>query len=156
MLFWRNTDETIWTRSTFLREPPSLSTNHPISEQFFNDPSLCPNFENNLPPRRKLCAPFLYPLKTENLTVLKSLLGPIVLNMFICNSFRNVIHISYNFISCNNNVNPFLPIFPFDPPENRKPLAFWCFQEQQKRIWGRKRGKKGSFFTVTLPADITT
>ena len=27
-----------------------LSTNSPISEQFFNDPPLCPNFKNNPPP----------------------------------------------------------------------------------------------------------
>ena len=30
----------------FLRELPI--TNPPISEQFFNDPSLCPNFKNTL------------------------------------------------------------------------------------------------------------
>ena len=33
----------------FLREPP-LSTNPPISEQFFHDPPLCPNFKNKKPP----------------------------------------------------------------------------------------------------------
>ena len=30
--------------------PPPLSTNPPISEQFFNDPPLCPNFKNEIPP----------------------------------------------------------------------------------------------------------
>ena len=140
MLFWRNTDETIWTRSTFLREPPSLSTNLPISEQFFNDPSLCPDFENNLPPRRKLCAPFLDPLKTENLTVLKSLLGPIVLNMFICNSFCNVIHISYSFISCNNNVNPFLPSIPFWSPWKQETIGFLMFSRATKENMEKKKG----------------
>ena len=33
----------------FLKEPP-FSTNPPISEQFFHDPPLCPNFENKNPP----------------------------------------------------------------------------------------------------------
>ena len=33
----------------FLKEPP-LSTNPPISEQFFHDPPLCPNFKNQKPP----------------------------------------------------------------------------------------------------------
>ena len=33
----------------------------------------------------------------------------------------------------------FLPMFPFDPPENiRKPLVFWCFQGDQKGTLGRK------------------
>ena len=32
----------------FLRGSP-LSTNPPISEQFFHDPPLCPNFKNKLP-----------------------------------------------------------------------------------------------------------
>ena len=36
------TDETI-------RKPP-LSTDPPISEQFFHDPPLCPNFKNRIPP----------------------------------------------------------------------------------------------------------
>ena len=32
------------------------------------------------------------------------------------------------------------PIFPFDPPRNiRKPLVFWCFQEDQKGISRRKK-----------------
>ena len=34
----------------FLREPPPLSTNTTISEQFFHDPHLCPNFKNKNPP----------------------------------------------------------------------------------------------------------
>ena len=38
MLFLRKTDETIWKLS-FLREPP-------ISEQYFHDSPLCPNFKN--------------------------------------------------------------------------------------------------------------
>ena len=33
----------------FLKEPP-LSTNPPISEQFFHDPPLFPNFKNQEPP----------------------------------------------------------------------------------------------------------
>ena len=33
----------------FLREHPPLSTNPPISEQFFHDPPLCPNFKNKKP-----------------------------------------------------------------------------------------------------------
>ena len=37
MLFLRKTDETVWN-PPFLREPPPLSTNPPISEQFFHDP----------------------------------------------------------------------------------------------------------------------
>ena len=36
----RTTDETIW------KLLPPLSTNPPISEQFFHDPPFCPNFEN--------------------------------------------------------------------------------------------------------------
>ena len=45
MLIWRKTDEIIWTPPLppFLREPP-------ISEQFFHDPPLCPNFKNKIPP----------------------------------------------------------------------------------------------------------
>ena len=36
MLFLRKTDEAIWKPPpTFVREPPPLSTNSPISEQFF-------------------------------------------------------------------------------------------------------------------------
>ena len=46
MLFLRKTDETIW-KPPLLRQPP-LSTNPPISEQFFHDPSLCPNFKNEI------------------------------------------------------------------------------------------------------------
>ena len=42
MLFLRKTDKTI------LESP--LSTNPPISEQFFLDPPLCPNFKNKLRP----------------------------------------------------------------------------------------------------------
>ena len=48
MLFLRKTDETIW-KSPILRKPP-LSTNLPISEQFFHDSPLCPNFKNEIPP----------------------------------------------------------------------------------------------------------
>ena len=33
----------------FLREPPPLSTNPHISEQFFYNPPLCPNFKNQKP-----------------------------------------------------------------------------------------------------------
>ena len=36
----RTTDETIW------KLLPPLSTNPPISEQFFHDPPFCPNFKN--------------------------------------------------------------------------------------------------------------
>ena len=46
MLFLRKTDEAIW-KPPLLRQPP-LSTNPPISEQFFHDPSLCPNFKNEI------------------------------------------------------------------------------------------------------------
>ena len=50
MLFCRKTDETVWNPPPpFLKEPP-LSTNPPISEQFFHDPPLCPNFKNQKPP----------------------------------------------------------------------------------------------------------
>ena len=31
-------------------ETSPLSTNIPISEQFFHDPTLCPNFKNKNPP----------------------------------------------------------------------------------------------------------
>ena len=41
MLFLRRTDETIW-------KPPS--TNPPISEQFFHDHPLCPNFKKKIRP----------------------------------------------------------------------------------------------------------
>ena len=47
MLFSRKTDETIW-KPPFLRSS-SLSTNPPISEQFFHDPPLCRNFKNKSP-----------------------------------------------------------------------------------------------------------
>ena len=55
MLFLRKTDETIW-RPPFLivpppphtHPPPSLSTNTPTSEQFFHDPTLCPNFRSEI------------------------------------------------------------------------------------------------------------
>ena len=33
-----------------LGEPSPLSTNPPISEQFFHDPPHCPNFNNEVPP----------------------------------------------------------------------------------------------------------
>ena len=42
MLFLWKTGETIW------KFP--LSTNPPISEQFFHDPPLCPNFKIEIPP----------------------------------------------------------------------------------------------------------
>ena len=45
MLFCRKTDETVW-------KPPPLaphSTNPRISEQFFHDPPLCPNFKIQKP-----------------------------------------------------------------------------------------------------------
>ena len=45
MLFLRKTGETIW------KFP--LSTNLPISEQFFHDPPLCPNFKNEILPPLK-------------------------------------------------------------------------------------------------------
>ena len=32
------------------KRTPPLSTNHPISEQFFHDPPLCPIFKNKTPP----------------------------------------------------------------------------------------------------------
>ena len=44
MLLLRKTNETIW-KPPFLREF-RLSTNSPISEQFFHDPPLCPNFKS--------------------------------------------------------------------------------------------------------------
>ena len=34
----------------FLRRPPAITTNPPISDQFFHDPPLCPNFKNKNPP----------------------------------------------------------------------------------------------------------
>ena len=44
----------------FLKEPPLSTTPPPISEQFFHDPPLWPNFKNQKPPPnfregRKLC-----------------------------------------------------------------------------------------------------
>ena len=36
-------------KTCLVREPP-LSTNPPISEQFFHDSPLCPNFKNQKPP----------------------------------------------------------------------------------------------------------
>ena len=44
MLFWRKTDKTIWIPSL------PLSTNPPISKQFFLDPTLYLNFKNKTPP----------------------------------------------------------------------------------------------------------
>ena len=35
--------------SPFLKEHPLLKTPPPISEQFFHDPPLCPNFKNKKP-----------------------------------------------------------------------------------------------------------
>ena len=49
MLFLRKTNETIWKHPPPSKRTP-LSTNPPISEQFFNDPPLCPNFKNEIPP----------------------------------------------------------------------------------------------------------
>ena len=45
IIFLRKTDERIWKPPVFLRWPP-LSTNPPLSEQFFHDPPLYPNFKN--------------------------------------------------------------------------------------------------------------
>ena len=50
MLFLRKSDQTIWKPSPLLREPPPLSTIPPISEQFFHDPTIYPNFKNENPP----------------------------------------------------------------------------------------------------------
>ena len=49
MLFCRKTDETVWKPPLCKRTLP-LSTNPPISEKFFHDPPLCPNFKNQNPP----------------------------------------------------------------------------------------------------------
>ena len=53
--WWNNLETPL-----FLRRTP-LSTNPPISEQFFHDPPLCPNFKNETPSNfrggRKLCLP---------------------------------------------------------------------------------------------------
>ena len=43
MLFCRKTDETVW-------KPPLSKRTLPISEQFFHDPPLCPNFKTQNPP----------------------------------------------------------------------------------------------------------
>ena len=45
----RKTDEATWELPLSKRTPP-LSTNPPISEQFFHNPPLCPNFKNKKPP----------------------------------------------------------------------------------------------------------
>ena len=50
MLFYRNTDETVWKPPHPISKRTPLSTNPPISEQFFHDPLLCPNFKNQNPP----------------------------------------------------------------------------------------------------------
>ena len=42
-------EEKLITHPLSKRLPP-LSTNPHISEQFFHNPSLCPNFENKNPP----------------------------------------------------------------------------------------------------------
>ena len=47
MLFCRKTDETVW-KPPLSKRTPSLSTNPPISEEFFHDPP--PNFKNQKPP----------------------------------------------------------------------------------------------------------
>ena len=49
MLSWRKTDETICNPPPFSKRTPSFSTNSPISEQFFHDPPLYPNFKNKKP-----------------------------------------------------------------------------------------------------------
>ena len=49
MLFWRKTDETICNLPPFSKRTPPFSTNSPISEQFFHDPPLYPNFKNKKP-----------------------------------------------------------------------------------------------------------
>ena len=48
MLFLRKTDEKIW-KPLLLREPPLLQLTSSISEQFFHDPPLWPNFKNEIP-----------------------------------------------------------------------------------------------------------
>ena len=48
MLFLRKTDETIW-KTPLSKSTPSFNE-HPISEQFFHDPPLCPNFKKEIPP----------------------------------------------------------------------------------------------------------
>ena len=48
MLFLKKTDEAIWKFA--LLRVPLLSTSPPISEQFFHNLSLCPNFKNEISP----------------------------------------------------------------------------------------------------------
>ena len=48
-IFARKMMEQFGNPPPFLKEPP-LSTNRLISEQFFHDPPLCPNFKNQKPP----------------------------------------------------------------------------------------------------------
>ena len=48
MLFLRKTDETIW-KTPLSKSTPSFNE-HPISEQFFHDPPLCPDFKKEIPP----------------------------------------------------------------------------------------------------------
>ena len=45
MLFCRKTDEIVW-KPPLSKRPPPLSTNLRISEHFFHDSPLCPNFKN--------------------------------------------------------------------------------------------------------------
>ena len=59
-----------------------LSTNPPISDQFFHDPPLCPNFKNKKPPLilrgRKLCIPEYLRRKYLN-KLEKHILGSLIL-----------------------------------------------------------------------------
>ena len=48
MLFLRKTDETIW-KTPLSKSTPSFNE-HPIFEQFFHDPPLCPDFKKEMPP----------------------------------------------------------------------------------------------------------
>ena len=50
MLPCRKTDEAVWKPPLSKGNPTPLSTNPPISEQFFHDPPLCPNFKNQKRP----------------------------------------------------------------------------------------------------------
>ena len=48
-------------------------------------------------------------------------------------------------------LNPFLPVFPFDPPENiRKPLVFWYFQGVKRTHWEEKGWKTFPDFKWTM------
>ena len=60
-------------------EPSPLSTNPPISEQFFHDSPLCPNFKNQEPPLpltlgvRKLCKLMFSSKEQPNLAITSDL-----------------------------------------------------------------------------------